>query len=494
MSTDQQPLSIESQRSAISLYARDHGYEVVATYLDQAKSGVKLSGRDGMQALLRDVMNAPDYKAVLVLDVSRWGRFQDVDESAYYEYHCRKNGVQIVYVGELFRSSSSPFDAVMKQLKRTMAAEYSRELAHKSRSGQVTAIKLGFATGRPPCLGYRREAISADGSRRLLAQGERKPRMTDRVRWILGPKRERDAVAWVFEQYAYKDASLRDIARALNRRGVTSYRGEAITDFMVRNLLEAEVVTGKFTWGLRSGKTSVTDIPRLAESAANTTMVPALVDRKTWDRAQERLRQSAHLYHHGTDRTMMLRKLAKVVAKHPALSWSEFGRYGLVHASTYQKHFGSLAEAYRQAGARAAVEHGDEGTLVRTNKRFFLRDLYNLVSDAGAQARAQPHENLLWIGDVAIKPRVAKAKQLRSGARYWLIKELFRGGPNPLPWLLVLCEERGATTPACYYLLNPEQHAQFRGRIERGPMESGLYDEIRPSCVISRLCELATCS
>jgi DNA invertase Pin-like site-specific DNA recombinase len=36
---------------------------------------------------MADVENkSADFSALLVYDVSRWGRFQDVDESAYYEY------------------------------------------------------------------------------------------------------------------------------------------------------------------------------------------------------------------------------------------------------------------------------------------------------------------------------------------------------------------------------------------------------------------------
>lgn len=75
---------------------------------------------------------------MLVLDVSRWGRFQDIDEAAYYEYHCRKHGIAVEYVAEAFgrSASASPFDSILKQLKRAMAGEYSRELGVKARAGQ----------------------------------------------------------------------------------------------------------------------------------------------------------------------------------------------------------------------------------------------------------------------------------------------------------------------------------------------------------------------
>ena len=54
------------------------------TYSDQARSGIDLAHRPGLRQLLQDIVAAKAaYQAILVFDVSRWGRFQDADESAY---------------------------------------------------------------------------------------------------------------------------------------------------------------------------------------------------------------------------------------------------------------------------------------------------------------------------------------------------------------------------------------------------------------------------
>jgi DNA invertase Pin-like site-specific DNA recombinase len=42
------------------------------------------------------------FSALLVYDVSRWGRFQDVDESAYYEYVVKREGTRVHYCAEQF--------------------------------------------------------------------------------------------------------------------------------------------------------------------------------------------------------------------------------------------------------------------------------------------------------------------------------------------------------------------------------------------------------
>ena len=64
-------------------------------------NAVGIHGRDALQELLRTVNSGTaDFATILVYDVSRWGRFQDADESAYYEYVCRQAGVLVHYCAE----------------------------------------------------------------------------------------------------------------------------------------------------------------------------------------------------------------------------------------------------------------------------------------------------------------------------------------------------------------------------------------------------------
>ncbi len=47
------------------------------------------------------------FKVILVYDVSRWGRFQDVDEAAHYEFLCRSASVPVRYCAEQFENDGS---------------------------------------------------------------------------------------------------------------------------------------------------------------------------------------------------------------------------------------------------------------------------------------------------------------------------------------------------------------------------------------------------
>ena len=93
MSTEHQRYSTENQSDAILQYAVRYGFDIVRTYADNGKSGLRLDGRDALKQLLVDVAGgSPGFKAVLVYDVSRWGRFQDADESAYYDMSAGARG------------------------------------------------------------------------------------------------------------------------------------------------------------------------------------------------------------------------------------------------------------------------------------------------------------------------------------------------------------------------------------------------------------------
>jgi DNA invertase Pin-like site-specific DNA recombinase len=83
MSTEHQRYSTENQAEAIQQYAVRRGLEIIRTYADEGKSGLRLDGRDGLTRLIKDVEERKtDFTIILVYDISRWGRFQDADARA----------------------------------------------------------------------------------------------------------------------------------------------------------------------------------------------------------------------------------------------------------------------------------------------------------------------------------------------------------------------------------------------------------------------------
>jgi len=230
MSTDAQDLSPDIQARAISEYAARHGLTVVETYIDAGRSGLTLQRRPAMKKLLSDVAaDGCSFSVILVYDISRWGRYQDTDASAYYEYHCRMHGVQVRYIQETFPECDSPLGSVLKNLKRAMAAEYSRELAVKTRAGHRAALDEGFHLGSLPCLGISRLAISKSGAVRALKPTEHKSATREHVRWVRGGDAEASLVRRIFHLYTTTDLSVCRLAEMLRREGITVAAGKPIT-------------------------------------------------------------------------------------------------------------------------------------------------------------------------------------------------------------------------------------------------------------------------
>jgi len=106
MSTEHQQYSTHNQSDKIREYADKRGIEIIKTYADDGKSGLSIGGRAALQQLIADVESgAADFNVILVYDVSRWGLFQDADESAYYEYICKRAGINVAYCAERRLSS-----------------------------------------------------------------------------------------------------------------------------------------------------------------------------------------------------------------------------------------------------------------------------------------------------------------------------------------------------------------------------------------------------
>jgi DNA invertase Pin-like site-specific DNA recombinase len=107
--TKPQQDSISNQVGAIREYAKRYGMQIVKEYFDEGKSGVNVQDRESLTQLIRDIQSGQMiFSFVLLYDVSRWGRFQDADESAYYEYICRLAGVSVHYCATNLERDNGP--------------------------------------------------------------------------------------------------------------------------------------------------------------------------------------------------------------------------------------------------------------------------------------------------------------------------------------------------------------------------------------------------
>ena len=348
-STDLQQHSMENQKRVIQEYATDNGFAVVRTYADSAKSGVGIKRRSGLRQLLQDAISGNAvYEAILVYDVSRWGRFQDSDEPAHYEFLCKRAGIQVHYCAEPFVNDGKLSGSIWKALRRSMAGEYSRELSAKCFAGQKRLVELGFRMGARPGYGLRRMVIPSDQKpKRILATGEYKSLSTDRIILVPGPKSEVECVRQIYDMVLHHRKNPRQIADVLNLRGIPYRDGKSWPGYAVERILKNWNYTGSNVWNRTSRALGRSCIRRPPESwIAKPDAFAPIIDRRIFDRVQ-RLRKDSNRW---SDKEL-LEKLKRLLVRKGEVSVKLIETTpGMASSTTYYQHFGNLRHLYSLIG------------------------------------------------------------------------------------------------------------------------------------------------
>jgi DNA invertase Pin-like site-specific DNA recombinase len=353
MSTDYQRYSIQNQAAAIAAFAQLKNLTIVRTYVDEGRSGLRIRGRAGLIELIDDVSSGrADFDHILVYDVSRWGRFQDVDESAYYEFVCKQKGVKVIYCAEQFENDGSLLSSIVKNIKRVMAAEFSRELSVKVHTGHCRIAGLGFRVGAPVAFGFRRELIDENRqSKGWLRRGQHKSLKTDRVLLRLGSPEEAMIVRWIFHLFVVERKSDAGIARQLNRANTPNRGARPWTDHKVHNILQNENYVGNNVYNRTSrflGQKRVKNPPN--RWVRSEKIVEPIIDQSLFARAQQIMAERRHVMSDSD----MLRGLRVVLKRQGKLSFHVINNApSIPSAACYVKHFGSLRKIYAMAGYRS---------------------------------------------------------------------------------------------------------------------------------------------
>ncbi|MGA8270738.1 MAG: recombinase family protein [Candidatus Sulfotelmatobacter sp.] len=356
MSDEDQQYSIANQRLQMAGYAKKHGFGIIKVYEDPGKTGVIIKHRKGLSALLKDVVSGEaKFKAILVYDVSRWGRFQNPDEAAHYEFMCVSSGIPLHYCAEQFDNDGSASSAIVKALKRSMAAEFSRELGEKVFLGKTGLAKLGFLMGGPPGYGYRRRMVSADGKHKLiLKEGEQKSLKTDRITLVVGPRKEADGVRMIFS-LAAEGSSCTEIVRALDRKGVL-LNGRQWNDVTVLDILSNPKYIGSNIWHRRTCRLH-SPIKHVDPQfwIRKPLAFPPIVDQQTFDRAQATLQRMRDSHWSAEKILSRARRLLKAKGR---LSENLLKKArGMPCVNTIKQYFGTYRGLYERVGYQLEAKH-----------------------------------------------------------------------------------------------------------------------------------------
>ena len=422
MSTEHQKYSTENQGDAIRRYATERGIDVVKTYADEGKSGLRLDGRDALKSLFSDVQSGvAQFDAILVYDISRWGRFQDADESAYYEYMCRRAGIAVHYCAEQFENDGSPISTIVKGVKRAMAGEYSRELSTKVFAGQCRLIELGYRQGGPAGFGLRRMLVDQSGMiKSQLGRGEHKSIQTDRVVLAPGPDDEVNIIKNIYRNFVSENQSEQKIANELNASGILTDADRNWTKGTVHQILINEKYIGNNIWNrvsFKLKKSRVQNEPGMwirAEGAFE-----GIIDRQMFEAAQAKIASRSFRL----SNEEMLTSLRGLFERKGMLSGLVIDETdGLPSSSAYRSRFDSLLRAYSMVGytPRRDYRYIAINQALRRLYPDVVTSIMKGIGEAGATVRRLPTTDLIDVSEeFSLSVVIARCRRTPADALRW---------------------------------------------------------------------------
>ena len=268
---DQVELSPASQLVEIRKWASDHGYIVPDkfVFVDEAKSGRKVTGRDDFRRLIGTAKQKPKpFDAILLWKFSRFARNRD--DAVLYKSILRKQlHIEVISIKEPI--AEGKLGIIMEAMIEAMDEYYSINLAEDVKRGMEEKHRRGELQSTPS-FGY----AAQDG--------------------VLVPKEpEASYVREMFSRFL-SGHGFYPIARWLNSMDVKTHRGTAFENRTVEYILRNPVYIGKLRWNPAGRTRRNYDDPNIIVVDGKH---QPLVDVDTWNAAQDRISQlkAMHKYH-----------------------------------------------------------------------------------------------------------------------------------------------------------------------------------------------------
>jgi DNA invertase Pin-like site-specific DNA recombinase len=472
MSTEHQQYSTENQSAAIAEYAARHGMTIVRTFADAGKSGLRLDGRDALKELIEVVQSGKaDFDVILVYDISRWGRFQDADESGHYEYLCRRAGIRVLYCAEQFENDGTPVSNLFKGVKRMMAGEYSRELSAKVFRGQCRLIEMGYRQGGTAGYGLRRMLVDQTGKPKgLLDRGEHKSIQTDRVVLVPGPADELAVVRRMYRSFIEDRQVERQIADDLNRDGIVGEGGRPWTRSTVHEVLTNEKYLGNNVYNRVSFKLKQRRVRNPPEQwIRNDSAFESIVDPQDFFTVRGVILER-HRRFSDEELLARLKALADQQGRLSGVLINETD--GMPSSSIYSYRFGSLVRAYELIGYSPGRDYG----YVEVNRRLrrmhpeMIETTISAIERVGGRVVRDHETDLITVNQMLVVSIViARCSRTSAGAHRWVVR--FDAGLQPD--LTVAVRMNGSNDGALDYYLFPS--LEMHSGAVRIREENGIY-------------------
>jgi DNA invertase Pin-like site-specific DNA recombinase len=488
MSTEHQQYSTSNQMDVIREYATRRNMEIVIVYSDEGKSGLSIQGRASLAGMIADVESKrTNFSCILVYDVSRWGRFQDADESAYYEYLCKRAGIAVHYCAEQFENDGSNISSIFKSVKRGMAGEYSRELSAKVFRGACRLIQLGFKQGGTAGFGLRRMLVDHTGQKKgLLKMGEHKSIQTDRVILVPGPEEEVERVRWMYNAFVNEGKNEGEIMKLLNEQGLLTDFQRSWTRGTVHEVLTNEKYLGHNVYHRTSCKLKQRHVENPPEKwvRADNAFV-GIIDTTLFLAAQSIILTRSHKW---SDEEM-LEKLRGILTQHGRISGILIDEAeDLPSSSAFRNRFGSLVSAYRLIGYDPEIDYSfiEINRQLRKKHPEIVVEVLQKLRQMGSSVSIDEKTDMITVNEEwTVSIVLCRYQQSEAGTARWVIR--LDEGLKPDITIAVRMDETN-TGIRDYYLLPALDMTWGKLRVSE---ENGIYLDAYQFAALDYFYELA---
>jgi hypothetical protein len=350
---------------------------------------------------------------------------------------CRQAGFRVEYCAEQFENDGSLTTAVLKNIKRAMAGEFSRELSVKVFAGQRRLTLMGFHVGASAGYGLRRILLDENGSRKAeLAFGQRKSLQSERVILVPGPPEEVETVHRAYGLFIDEKRSPSEIAKQLNIDGIPAQYGRAWTRLSVLSLLSNEKYIGNAVYNRTSKKLSGGWRRNPEEEWIRSTgAYEAIVPRQRFEQARKRLAEIARCRSDND----LLDLLTALWCRHGHLSTAIVDAAPQIPgAVAYARRFGSTARAFKLIGFKNRENIGKNPD----SRKAIIKDVVEEVTKRGGSVETSPwNKQLIINGELKVNICISRLKS--TGPRIWQFGYVSRSKPDVLIGARI--DERGGS-------------------------------------------------
>ena len=265
-------VSIPDQKRQGEAYCLSRNYQLVETYVEPGASATNDRRPEFQRMIEAGTAKPAPFDVVVVHSFSRF--FRDHFELEFYVRRLAKNGVKLVSITQ--EMGDDPMHVMMRQIMALFDEYQSKENAkHVIRALKENA-RQGFWNGALPPIGYRTVAAETRGQK-VKKKLEIDPFHADTVRLIYRLALEGDGTRG--------QMGVKNIVSYLNGRRLFTRDGGRWGIGQVHRILTRKTYVGEHEFNKRTKTKELKPVSEIV-----TVPVPPIIDRKTFDAVQARLK------------------------------------------------------------------------------------------------------------------------------------------------------------------------------------------------------------